>query len=340
MNIDLLEALVAVVQEGGYSRAARTLNLSQPAVYQRVQRLEAEVGAPVVTREGRRIRLTAVGQVVHSHAREVIRQMRLLDDALKETQAPDGMISLMAAHSLCEFPAPDICLGFQREHPDLMLDLRLSARPSRDIDRDVQSGRSDMGMHSDPTPVSGLVKDLFYEEEFVAVAWPEHPFEELEVVTPHDFEGERVILMRDPTYTFTQGVTEGWFAQAGVRVRSSLISNSYIGIRAFVERQAGVTIMPREHALQASHILMRPIVQPPVRRHYFVSRITPHETAAQRAFRAYVLSGDWVRETSAPVGGVRSAPPTAAPAVRTLPAGPRSSAEATPSLRLRRRSAR
>lgn len=316
MNIDLLEALVAVAEEGGYARASRVLNLSQPAVYQRIQRLEAAVGSPVVLRDGRRIRLTAAGQVVYAHAREVIRELRLLDDAIREQAVSGGSASILVAHSLCEFPAPDICLGFQREHGDIAVDLRVSARPPRDIDRDIRDGRSDMGMHSDPTPVKGLVKDVFYEEEYVAVAWLGHRFESLEVVTPTDFIGEDVILMRDVTYTFSQGVTEGWFAHGGVEVRPRLVSNSFIGIRSFVERRAGVAIMPREHAVQSPYVLMRPITDPPVRQHFFVTRVTPHATAALRELRAYVLSGRWLQNIPAPFN--RAVAPFAPPASVTV----------------------
>ncbi|MCK9486042.1 MAG: LysR family transcriptional regulator [Dehalococcoidia bacterium] len=301
MNVDLLEALVAVADEGGYARAGRLLNLSQPAVYQRIQRLEATTGAPVVVREGRRIRLTPAGEVIYTHARDIIRQLRLLEDALREDESPGaGVLALMVAHSLCGFPAPDICLGFQRKHTEAVVDLRISARPARDIDREIRERRSDLGMHSDPTPVKGLVKNAFYEEECVAVAWPGHRFEDLEVISPQDFADEEVVMMRDATYTFSEGLTEAWFTQGGVQVRPRLISNSFLGVRSFVERRAGVAIMPREHAVQSPYLIIRRIVNPPVRRLYFVSRVSPYESPVLRAFRDYVLSGEWLRKLPAP----------------------------------------
>jgi len=294
MNVDLLEALVAVADEGGYARAARRLNLSQPAVYQRIQRLEGSVGAALVRRDGRRMRLTTTGQLVYDHGREVIRQMRMLDDALKREAEPGrGVVSIHVGHSLSEFPAPAICLGFRDAYPELVVDLRISARPPRDIDRDVHEGRSEVGLHSDPTPVKGLEKEPFYEDEFVAIAWPGHPFEALDVVTPGDFGAEEVIALRDVTYTFNQGVTEGWFAHAGVEVRPHLISNSFMGIRSLVELRAGVSIIPREHAIRSPRVVIRPIENPPVRRYYYVTRVTPYESATLRALRSYVQSGDW-----------------------------------------------
>jgi DNA-binding transcriptional LysR family regulator len=294
MNLELLQAFVAVAREGGYARAARALSMSQPAVYQRIQRLEAAVGVPLVVREGRQIRLTQMGQVVYAHAREITRQVEFLEDALEGT-GPAGDLSVLVAHSLCEFPAPDICVGFQREHPTLAVDLRVTARPPLDIDREIRDGRSDAGLHSDPSPVSGLVKEAFYDEEYVAALWPGHPLAGSDPIGPDAFRGEPIVAFRDVTYTFSQSASEAWFARAGVEVEPALISNSVIAIRQFVARRAGVAILPREHASGFPGVVTRPLLQPPHRTHYFVSRVTPYEKANVSALRAYTLSRAWQR---------------------------------------------
>jgi DNA-binding transcriptional LysR family regulator len=298
MNVDLLETLVAVADEGGYSRAARVLEVSQPAVYQRLQRLEAAVGTVLVERSGRRMRLTPEGQIVYQHAHQIIRQLRLLDDAIAEgaTPATGAALSILVGQSLCEFPIPDICIGFREEHPGLVVDFRVTARPTRDIDREITRGRSDIGVHSDPTPVSGLSKEKFYEEEYVALSWPDHRFRELEIVGPRDFEGEPIVAYQDATFTFSQSQVEGWFARGGVEPRPEFISNSVMAIRAFVERRVGVSIVPREHAVQTPGLMIRPLVDPPRRTHFFVSRVTPREAATTRLLRAYALSRAWIRQ--------------------------------------------
>src|SRR5262245_22155681 len=60
MDTDQLLAFARVVREGSFSRAARTLDIGQPAVSARIQALEAQLGGPLLTR-GRRIGLTALG---------------------------------------------------------------------------------------------------------------------------------------------------------------------------------------------------------------------------------------------------------------------------------------
>ena len=75
----LLRALVTVVDLGGYTRAARALGRSQPAISLQVQRLEALVGTKLVAVSGREIALTESGRTLAQYARQIL---RLNDEAV------------------------------------------------------------------------------------------------------------------------------------------------------------------------------------------------------------------------------------------------------------------
>jgi LysR family transcriptional regulator (chromosome initiation inhibitor) len=83
IDAKLLDALVAVVETGGFERAAGKLNLTQPAVSQRLKQLEEAVGAPLVVR-GPPARPTAAGRRLVRHARQV----RLMEAALAAELSP------------------------------------------------------------------------------------------------------------------------------------------------------------------------------------------------------------------------------------------------------------
>src|SRR3954465_825830 len=68
-----LEALAAIVEEGGFDRAAQRLNITQSAVSQRLRALEAQVGTVLIVRS-RPLRPTAAGNLLLKHTR----QLRLL----------------------------------------------------------------------------------------------------------------------------------------------------------------------------------------------------------------------------------------------------------------------
>lgn len=82
MELEQMRQLDAIAREGTMLAASRALHLSQPALSRSMQRLEAELGAPLFTRAGRRLELNEAGQAALEWARQLLRDERLLRDAV------------------------------------------------------------------------------------------------------------------------------------------------------------------------------------------------------------------------------------------------------------------
>lgn len=82
MELEQLRQLDAIAREGTMSAAARALHLSQPALSRSVQRLEADLGTSLFSRDGRRVTLNDVGCVAVDWARQILRDERLMRDAI------------------------------------------------------------------------------------------------------------------------------------------------------------------------------------------------------------------------------------------------------------------
>src|SRR3954467_1844622 len=72
LDLALLAGFVAVAEEGSFSRAAGQLHLTQPALTRRVHRLEAIVGAPLLTRTTRQVALPPAGEALLEPARRAL----------------------------------------------------------------------------------------------------------------------------------------------------------------------------------------------------------------------------------------------------------------------------
>jgi len=75
MDLDIghVRSFLAVVDYGGYHRAADALHLTQPAVSQHVRRLEQRVGGPLFDRSGRGVQVSPRGEAVARELRELLR---------------------------------------------------------------------------------------------------------------------------------------------------------------------------------------------------------------------------------------------------------------------------
>ena len=76
MEIHQLEYFVAIVETGGFSRAAERCNVAQPSLSQQIKKLENEVGFPLFDRLGRKVVLTDVGKMLLPRARTILGELQ------------------------------------------------------------------------------------------------------------------------------------------------------------------------------------------------------------------------------------------------------------------------
>src|SRR5215467_11173594 len=84
MDLARLRVFQAVAEHGSFSRAARSLYLSQPAVSQHIQALEAELGVPLFERLGRRIALTEAGVSLADYVPQITGLVSAAEAAARE----------------------------------------------------------------------------------------------------------------------------------------------------------------------------------------------------------------------------------------------------------------
>jgi DNA-binding transcriptional LysR family regulator len=86
MNVQDLEAFVAVVETGSISGASARLNLTQPGVTRRIQNLEDRLGTALLDRQTKPLRPTSSGREAYEHGRRVLRSL----DDMKASLSPQG----------------------------------------------------------------------------------------------------------------------------------------------------------------------------------------------------------------------------------------------------------
>ena len=194
-TLDQWRALQAVVDYGGYAQAAQVLHRSQSSVSHAVARLQQQLGVQLLRVEGRRARLTEMGQLLLQQARQ------LLDDAARlERQArrlEQGWEAELRLVVDSAFPSALLMRVLQRFLPlGRGTRVQLEELVLSGVDDALQAGEADIAIGSQvPT---GFLGDPLLSVEFVAVAHPQHALHALErPLGVDDLRREVQVVARD-----------------------------------------------------------------------------------------------------------------------------------------------
>lgn len=301
----LLRSFVAVADAQSYTRGGLTLRLAQPTVHQHVRQLERLAGEHLVEQVGKRVVLTAPGRIVYEHALRVANEAEDLSRALNETRSPNtGHISISAATTAGEFIVPHICVAFGAIFPAVQMSVSV-INDAEAVDTGVASRQFEIGFHSDPRLNDNLVKAAVLEETLVGIAPPGHPFAGRgEPIHGREFADKPFVMFGSSvpgsrgrgSRSAIRSLIETWFERDHVSPQVVFSCTSIESIKTAVRDGAGVSIVSRASVRPADNSLRTfELADPPRRSFFLVRRRGGWESAANRAFVEFALSGAWRR---------------------------------------------
>jgi molybdate transport repressor ModE-like protein len=128
LDVRRLSVLVTILDSGSLTAAAKTLGYSTSALSQQLQRLEQEVGQPLVRRQPRGVVPTEAGALLAGHARYILRRLRAAESELGELAGlRRGRIAVGTFPTIGSTLMPVAISRFRRDFPQVRLDVH-SAR--------------------------------------------------------------------------------------------------------------------------------------------------------------------------------------------------------------------
>ena len=231
------EVLAAVVDGGGFARAARALGMSVSMTSTHVSRLEQRVGTRLLTRSTRRLELTAAGQRFLAEARSILEAVAAAESSAGVgKRRPACRVRIDAPTSLgLRYILPSLA-AFRAEFPSISLDLSLGDRGTQfrldSFDVVLRVGDIDQG---------DVATTHLTETHFVQVAAPDYLRARGTPKTPEDLHGHDCILYAS---TGSPGGNHWRFERAGktrwLRPRAVMTFNHGDAIRAAAVAGIGV----------------------------------------------------------------------------------------------------
>ncbi len=147
-----LTVFVRVVDSGGFSAAARRLNMSTTMVSNHVQALEDRLGARLLHRTTRKVSLTEVGKAYYDRCVQILADIEQADDIAGALQStPRGTLRIYTATHIVQYIAP-VVVEFLAAYPDVKVDLTMGERAVDMIDEGF-----DVAVRLTPPPDSSLI---------------------------------------------------------------------------------------------------------------------------------------------------------------------------------------
>ena len=149
LDLDLLRTFVAIADHSSFAEAGRNLGRTQASVTQHMQRLEQQVGVPLLRKQGRHKSLTDAGRQLLRHARQML---ALNDEALAglRLDGPSGVLRIGSPHDIADTILPPLLSHIARSAPNLRLEIDVGRSPF--LMEDLQRGKVDMVISTRTAP--------------------------------------------------------------------------------------------------------------------------------------------------------------------------------------------
>jgi LysR family transcriptional regulator for metE and metH len=199
MNLEVrhLHLMIAIAEEGGVTRAARRLNLTQSALSHQLAGLEDRLGTRLFLRLGRRMALTPAGEALVRAARGLLDGMERAEQEVSRLGSDrSGVLRIATECYTCYHWVPSLLREFSRKWPSV--DLRIVAEATRRPLEALAEGRLDLALVSTPLRDRRFLGTPLFADELVAVVPPGHRLAGRAWLKASDFAGENLILYTSP----------------------------------------------------------------------------------------------------------------------------------------------
>src|SRR5213596_3074369 len=220
MNLRQLQYLLAIADEGSFTRAAEQWLVAQPSLSQQIKSLEKELGGPLLERLPKGVRLTAAGKAFITEARAAVTHAdRARRDARSALGLEAGELEVATVTSVAFGVLPQAFEIWHERYPATTIALREYTH-RRALDDAVRIGVGDIAVGPRPPEWRGPVIDLGWEE-FVVVLPASDPLARRKRAVPLDELAERDWVLFGPDHGLSELIL-GVCAGAGFTPRRTV----------------------------------------------------------------------------------------------------------------------
>lgn len=259
LDLNLLGVLVAVIDEGSVTRAARKLEMTQPAVSNALRRLRRELGDPLVVRGPRGVVPTAHALRLAAPMREALERLRgALDTGAFDSSRAERTFTIASSDYGQLTALPRVLPAIEREAPRV----RLRFVPFTDaVWEGLVAGEIDLALGRFDRARDSYVRQKLYTDEMLCVARANHPRVRGQLPIELFVELKHVLIA---PFGGTGGMVDEALAREGLRREVALFTTSFALAPVLVACTDWIATIPRRVARAFGGRLSLQELPPPV----------------------------------------------------------------------------
>jgi LysR family cyn operon transcriptional activator len=275
--------LLAVAEQGNFTRAAEVLHVSQPTLSQQIRQLEETLGTVLLDRSGRRVRLTDAGEVWARHAKLALRDLdsgaRAIHDVAELSR---GSIRVAATPTFTSYLTGAVVSKFHQLYPGISIDLHEITQAQMELM--LADDKLDLGIAFEQAQSAEIDYQPLYSETLNLVVGKKHVLMDSAKALSIDVLTREPLVLLNTSFA-TRRHIDDYCRRLNIRANAVIETNSIGTIIDVVRRGHLSTILPSQIDLEGNElysIQLDPSL--PMRSVVILRRKEAYQTAAAQAF--------------------------------------------------------
>jgi DNA-binding transcriptional LysR family regulator len=240
-SVTQMRSFIAIAKEGSFTRAARMLNLSQPALTVQIRQLEAALKVRILDRNTRSVALTRIGRELVPIFERLLSELDSVVSSARDLSTKQyGIVRVACLPSVAATVMPSAIAAFKAQHPGVQFSVKDGV--GEKILALLKSDAVDFGITAGEIADPEFQTRVLMRDHMHAVYLAPHPLEKVKRITADKVAQFPLILM-DEESTVRQ-IVDRAFRLAGVATKPIIEATYMATAIGMVQARLGVAILP------------------------------------------------------------------------------------------------
>ena len=252
MDINNLQAFLAIAETQSFSAAAERLFITQPAISKRIAALESVLDARLFHRSGRRVQLTEAGEALIPSAQRIVDEFSHSKELISNLEgAVGGRLRIGTSHHIGLHRLPPILSEYTAQYPAVELDIHFM--DSEEACAAVDRGELELAVATLPeSPFPRLETLLIWPDPLDFVAGSNHPLANDSVVDITTLAEHRAIM--PARGTITREILDKALLPHNLRLQVKMETNYLETIKMMVSVGLGWSLLPPQYVQRVARL--------------------------------------------------------------------------------------